>query len=236
MFRLLAERVRLAGAGQRFVEEIAIGSEDLSGEAGDGEHHARLRENVLVLPGSEDFLVGIVGVEGGFVAGLAERAVVDKGADGNAVDELWDATRVIDVIVSEQNEVDAGEAGLFGGGDDTVGVAAVVAGPAGVDEEGVVVGCDKERGLAALDVDDENPEVAGSLSAEKCAGNDKEGEDSEQTLRKLHSGLRGEDIFRPRHDRGAQHDFASGQEHQRMVKASAAVMMPATPKPRPMYQ
>ena len=118
------------------------------------------------------------GIGGGFVAGFAERAVVDEGADGDAVDELRDAAGVVDVVVGEEDVVDVVEAGALGGGGDAVGVAALIVGPAGIDEERVVVGSDEEGGLAAFDVDEEDFQVAGGvLGAEGGAGGEQQAGD-----------------------------------------------------------
>ena len=58
---------------------------------------------------------------------------------------------MIVVIVGEEDVVDLLEAGFFRGCCDSVGVAGVVAGPAGVDEEGLAGRGDEEGGLAAFD-------------------------------------------------------------------------------------
>ena len=130
-------------------------------------------------------MIGVVGVEGRFVAGLAQGAVVDEGSYGDAVDELGNAAGVVDVVVGEQDIVEVVQSGIFGGGNDTVGIASCVAGPAGVDEERVMVRGDEEGGLAAFYVDDEDFEVAGRvLGAE--GGAREEGDEDEDG--RLHEG------------------------------------------------
>src|SRR5581483_8643888 len=101
--------------------------------AGDRKHHAGFGQDVFVLPGGEDLLVSVVSVGSGFVTGLAQRAVIDEGANRNTVDELRNASGVIDVIVGEQNEVDPREARRVCGLDDAAGIAAIIAWPASVD-------------------------------------------------------------------------------------------------------
>ena len=138
------------------------------GQAWDGQPVAGLGDDVAVFSGGKNFLIGGEGVGGGFVAGFAQRTVIDEGADGDAGDELGDASGVVDVVVGEEDVVDVVEAGTFGGGGDAVGVASLVVGPAGIDEEGMVVGGDEEGGLAAFHVDEENLQVAGGvLGAER---------------------------------------------------------------------
>ena len=151
---------------------------------------------MAVFSGGKDFLIASEGIGGGFVTGFAERAVVDERADGDAVDELGDASGVVDVVVGEEDVVDVVEAGAFGGGGDAVGVAALIVGPACVDEERVVIGGDEERGLAAFDVDEEDLQVAGGVlgaeggtEGDEQTGNESEG--AREAQRRLHGRLRG---------------------------------------------
>jgi hypothetical protein len=156
-------------------------------------------------------LIGIVGVGGGFVAGFAERAMIDKGADRDAVDELRDAAGVVDVVVGEQHIVDVVEAGIFGGGDDAVGVASFIVGPSGVDEEGVAIGSDEEGGLASFNVDEENLEViGGALGAEGGAG--EEGDDDKDG--RLHEGSEGKKFNRAIIDRESGDGTGSCEQKQ----------------------
>ncbi len=90
------------------------------------------------------------------VAGFAIFAVVDKGVYRNAGDQLRETADVIVVIVGDEHVVDPGEAGSFSDGDDAIGVAAVVAGPTGVDEQGLPVRGDKQRSLPTFDVDEKD--------------------------------------------------------------------------------
>ena len=139
-FGIFAERIGLAGTGERLLDEIAVRGEDFGVETpGTGSMSPGLATMWLIFSGGKDFLIGVGDGDGGFVAGFAIRAVIDEGSDGDAVDQLRDAAGVIDVVVGEQDVVDAGEAGLFCGGDDAVGIAAIIAGPAGID--GAASGC-----------------------------------------------------------------------------------------------
>ena len=61
---------------------------------------------------------------------FAVRAVIDEGANGDARDKLRDAADVVVVKVGDEDVVDLREAGRLRLGDDAVGVAAIVAGPA----------------------------------------------------------------------------------------------------------
>ena len=119
------------------------------------------RDDLFDRIGGEDVLeFAVVGDDSG-VVGLAIRAVVDEGADGDAGDQLRDAADVIGVVVGDEDVVDAGEAGGVGGGGDAVGVAVVIALPAGVDQEGLMGGSDEEGGLAAFHVDEGGGEGLG---------------------------------------------------------------------------
>jgi hypothetical protein len=71
---------------------------------------------------------------------------------------------VIDMEVGDKQVIDAGDACVAHGGLDTGSIAAVHAGPAGVDEQGGVrSGVDEERGLAAFDVDGVDQEMVCAL-------------------------------------------------------------------------
>ena len=50
---------------------------------------------------------------------------------------------------------------MLGGRGDAVGVAAVIAGPAGIDQHGLAGGRDEQRGLAALDIDEVDLQILG---------------------------------------------------------------------------
>jgi hypothetical protein len=109
---------------------------------------------------------------------------------------LGDAAGMIDVVVGEKHEVDAGDTGAFGSGNDAVGVAAFIARPAGIDEKRVVVGGDEERGLTAFDIDEVDMEIAGGmLGAESGAGEKQNAgekcEGPQETKRWIHDELRG---------------------------------------------
>jgi len=54
--------------------------------------------------------------------------------------------------VGDEHFVDFGDAGVFHCGHDALGVATVVAGPAGVNEQGAATWGHEERGLPAFDV------------------------------------------------------------------------------------
>ena len=133
--------IGLTSAGKGLGEELAVDGDDLDVETGDGEGVTEMGDEALGgVRGGEDFLVGGVDGVGVGVGLFAVDAVVDEGADGDAGEQLGDAADVVLVEVGDEDVVDAGEAGAVSGGDDAVGVAAVIAGPAGVDEQRVVVG------------------------------------------------------------------------------------------------
>ena len=73
----------------------------------------------------------------GGVGCFAVFAMIDEGPDGNSCCELWSATDVVVVIVGDKDEVNFVDAAVVCGGDDAIGVTIVVAGPAGVDQQGL---------------------------------------------------------------------------------------------------
>ena len=67
---------------------------------------------------------------------------------------------MIGVEVGDEHLVDFRDAGIFHCGLDALGVAAVAAGPAGIDEQRSARGRDDKRGLSAFDVDGVNQQIA----------------------------------------------------------------------------
>jgi hypothetical protein len=61
--------------------------------------------------------------------------MVDERAHLNPVDQLRHAAHMVAVIVGDQDVVDLLEARLMSRGQDPVGVAAFISGPAGVNEQ-----------------------------------------------------------------------------------------------------
>ena len=130
---------------------VTIGGEDHGGEAGDVDGVTGM-DDAVGLAG-DGFEIGRV-IVAGDVGVFAVRAVIKEFADANALDQLGDAADVIDMEVGDEQVIDAGDACVAHGGLDTGSIAAVHAGPTGVDEQGGVrCGVDEERGLAAFDVD-----------------------------------------------------------------------------------
>ena len=136
---------------------FAVGGEDNDAEAGDLDGVAgmnaapRLALNGLQV--GRKIVARDIGV-------LLVGAVVDELADGNALDELRHATNVIGVVVGNERVIDARDAGVFHCCLDANGIAAVVIGPAGIDEQRSAGWGDEECGLAAFDingVDEEMP-------------------------------------------------------------------------------
>ena len=87
--------------------------------------------------------------------------MIDEGADGQLAGELRHAAHVVLVEVRDQQVIDCLHAGVLGGRGDAVGVAAVVAGPAGIDQHGFAGGRHEERGLTAFDIDEVDLEILG---------------------------------------------------------------------------
>ena len=78
--------------------------------------------------------------------------MIEEFADGNALDQLGHAADVVGVEVGDEDVIDPGNAGVVHGGLNAVGIAAIVARPAGVDEERCAGRGDQQRGLAAFDI------------------------------------------------------------------------------------
>jgi hypothetical protein len=91
--------------------------------------------------------------------GVDVLPVIKKGPDWNSVDELRNTPGMIVVVVSQQNILDTVYACELGGGENSVRIAALVAGPSGIDEKGVLVGSNKECGLTSFHVHEINLQI-----------------------------------------------------------------------------
>ena len=148
--------IGLARAGQRLFDERAVSRDELNVESLNGKNVAGFGDDVAKFSRVEKSFVGEPAILRDAVSGFAIFAVVDEGADGNTGGELRSAANVIVVVVGDEDEINFAETGVVSGGDDAIGIAIVVAGPAGVDEEGLSEGRDEQGGLAAFDVDEIN--------------------------------------------------------------------------------
>ena len=61
---------------------------------------------------------------------------------------------MIAMIMGDQEIIDLRDAGLMGGSQDAVGVAAFISGPTGIDEKGLACGRHDQSRLAALYIDE----------------------------------------------------------------------------------
>ncbi len=147
-------RVRLY-AGNGF-DVFAISGENGDVEAGNVDDVAGMHGAARRCADGLD--VGGVVVTGN-VGVFAVLAVIEELADLDALDEIRHSADVIDMEVGDEHLVDFGDAGVFHCGLNALGIAAVVAGPAGIDEQRSAGGRDKQCGLAAFDVDGVNLQV-----------------------------------------------------------------------------
>ena len=134
-------------------------------DAADGQAVTGFEGEALYLLGGHQFLIGSPTLNGGLVGAFAIVAVVENRAYGDARDQLGQAADVVFMKVGDQDIVNAGDSGSSGSGHDTIGVAAVIAGPPGVDEEGFAGGSDEASGLAAFDVDKKDAERFRSIGS-----------------------------------------------------------------------
>ena len=100
---------------------------------------------------------------------FAVHAVIEKFADLDVLDEIRHAAHVIGMEVGDEHMVDLRDAGVFHRRLNALGVAAIVAGPAGIDQQRSAGRRDEQRGLAAFDVDGVDVQVA-CLSCVACGG------------------------------------------------------------------
>jgi hypothetical protein len=143
-----------SGNGGRNV--FAVGGKHDGAEAGDGDGVAGMNDAALLA--FDGLEVGGVVVAGN-VGVFAVLSVVEELADRDAGHQIGHAADVIHVEVGDEQVIDACDAGVLHGCLDAVGVAAIVAGPAGVDEQGFAGGGDQQSGLAAFDIDGVDEEM-----------------------------------------------------------------------------
>ena len=82
--------------------------------------------------------------------------MIDERAHFDSIHQLRHSADMIAVIVSDQNIIELLDAGLVGGRQDAIGVAAFVSRPAGIDQQRLPRWADNQRRLPALDVDEIN--------------------------------------------------------------------------------
>ena len=101
---------------------------------------------------------------------FAVLAVVQELAHLNLCNQRGHAAYVVVVKMRNQHMIDALDAGIFHGGQYALCVAAVVAGPASVDQQRLARWRDQQRGLAAFYIDGIDEQMAGAaLRRERLA-------------------------------------------------------------------
>ena len=100
---------------------------------------------------------------------FAVLAVVKELAHLNVRHQFGHAAYVVVVKVRDQHMVDALDAGISHGGQNALGVAAVVAGPTSVDQQRLAGWRYEQRGLAAFNIDGIDAELASGRSG-LCLG------------------------------------------------------------------
>src|ERR1700739_38786 len=90
---------------------------------------------------------------------FAVDAVIEELADLDMLNEIRHAAYMIGVEVGDEHLVDHRTAGVFHCRLNALGIAAIVAGPAGIDQQRVTAWRDKQRGLAALDINGVNLQI-----------------------------------------------------------------------------
>src|SRR5579859_1866192 len=120
-----------------------------------------MREHVLRFSGGKNLLICSVDFfRRSARLGIDVSPVIDEGADGNAIDQLRDATAVVIVIMGQQDIIDLADAGTLGCSKNPVRIAATIFRPAGVDEQRLSRWGNEEGRLAALHIDEINLKIA----------------------------------------------------------------------------
>ena len=151
---------------------------------------------------------------------LAVGTVVEKLADGHTLHQLRHSAYVVGVVVSNEHMVDARDSGVFHRCLDAFGITAVVIGPAGIDEHRCTGRRNKQRGLAAFNVDRIDEEVLWRLA---CAwagcGAAKNRSQRERGRRSAGKGEQAVRQGRPKVESGVERRFAFAES----VTAHAAI-------------
>src|SRR5260370_20786326 len=107
---------------------------------------------------------------------LAVVSVIDDRSHWNLGRELSDSAGVVLMEMCQQNEINFRNCRISSRCDDTVCIAAIVAWPARVDEQRLPARCNKQRGLAALNIDEIDLKTVPSLTRWSCPGHRQQGE------------------------------------------------------------
>ena len=97
-------------------------------------------------------------------------AVIDEIVDRQLARKLRNAAHMVFVEVRDQKVIDGFYAGVFGRGRDAVGIPAVIAGPARIDQHGFPRRGHEERRLPAFYVDEIDLEILGGRKQNGSGG------------------------------------------------------------------
>ncbi len=136
---------------------LAIRSDNGCVEAGNVDEIAGMQNAARGIADGLD--VGRVVVSGN-VGVFAVLAVIEEFANLDALDEIRHSSHVIRVEVGDEHLVDPGDAGVLHSGLDPLSIAAIVAGPAAIDEHRSARRRNKQGGLAAFDINDVDGQVS----------------------------------------------------------------------------
>src|SRR5713226_3222918 len=107
---------------------------------------------------------------------LAAVSMIDDRSHWNPGGELSDPAGVVLMEMCQQNEINFRNCRISSRCDDTVCIAAIVAGPARVDKQRLPARCNKQRGLAALNIDEIDLKGVPSLTRWSCPGHRQQGD------------------------------------------------------------
>ena len=134
-FRDLAVFVFLTASGKRMVDDIAVTADHCDLHSDDRDNVAGMSGDVLVFSCGENLLIGVLNVERCSAGlGVDVCTMINECSDRNSIDQLWNAARMVVVIVGQQDIVDLADACEFCRRHDPVRIAASILWPTGVDE------------------------------------------------------------------------------------------------------
>ncbi len=132
----IAMRILLAPSRKIVIDHITVAADYGDLHAAYRKDIARFRRDALVLPGCQHLLIRIPNLHGGAAGFRVDVfAMIKKRPHRNSLHKLRNPSRMIVVIVGQQHIVNPVDTREFGGRDDSVGIAALIIWPAGIDQK-----------------------------------------------------------------------------------------------------
>src|SRR6267143_2900781 len=153
-----------------FLDQRAVRADDFGPNALKRQNISRFDDQPFDIVLRQEFLIVLPGLFRRGVRMLAVLSMIDDRSNWNLGGELSNPAGVVLMEMCQQNKIDPLNRRLSGRSHDTVCIAAIIARPARVDEQRLPARGDKQRGLAALNIDEIDLKSVPSLTRWRCPG------------------------------------------------------------------